>query len=370
METSTQGTTGWIKKNKSLLIWLLLALFIKTISFFPGIIEKYYSTGLYPFIAGIQRILLGWIPFSLGDIFYAILGIIILVKTYRMIRTIFRRKFTRSYFISGLKVLAMFCLYVYVFFNLLWGLNYDRRGIAYQLQLDVKKYSILDLDTLAQVMLNRVNEYAVLVTQEEKDSMKRKRELFDQSRKAYAALATQKNFLAYRSVSVKPSIYSYLGNYFGFQGYYNPFSGEAQVNTIVPPLLRPYITTHEMAHQLGYARENEANFVGFLACRSYDSKLFRYSVYFDMFNYTIGELYRIDSLRARHYLDARDSQFVKDVRDVRIFFKKYQNWIQDLILEGYSFFLKANKQPAGKRSYNEVVSWLIAYYKKFGIAAL
>jgi hypothetical protein len=37
---------------------------------------------------------------------------------------------------------------------------------------------------------------------------------------------------------------------------------------------------------------------------------------------------------------------------------------------GYGEFLKANNQPAGKRSYNEVVAWLIAYYKKFGTASL
>ncbi len=370
MKGTAPGFIDLVRKNKRLAILLLVVFFIKIISLFPDIIERYYSNGIYPVIAGIQRFLFGWIPFSLGDLFYAILVIIILVKIFRLVRTIYRRAFTWKYFVSGLRVLLVFCLCLYVFFNLFWGLNYDRRGIAYQLKLDVKKYAVQDLDTLAQVMLGRVNHYAALVTQEEKDSLRSKRELFLRAGAAYASLSSQKNFLRYSTRSVKPSLYSYLGNYFGFQGYYNPFSGEAQVNTIVPPLLRPYITTHEIAHQLGYAKENEANFVGFLACRSYASDLFRYSTYFDMFNYTIGELYRADSVLARKYLDARSPRFVKDVNDVKEFFRRYQGWVQDLILEGYSFFLKANKQPAGKRSYNEVVSWLIAYYKKFGTEAL
>jgi hypothetical protein len=50
--------------------------------------------------------------------------------------------------------------------------------------------------------------------------------------------------------------------------------------------------------------------------------------------------------------------------------QRYHNPIQDAILWGYGYFLKANNQPAGKRSYNEVVNWMIAYYKKFGTEAL
>ena len=57
-------------------------------------------------------------------------------------------------------------------------------------------------------------------------------------------------------------------------------------------------------------------------------------------------------------------------KEFRDFYKKYNNPIEDLVMWGYGHFLKANNQPAGKRSYNEVVTWLIAYYKKFGIEAL
>ncbi len=63
-------------------------------------------------------------------------------------------------------------------------------------------------------------------------------------------------------------MYSYLGNYLGFTGYYNPFTGEAQVNTTVPLFVQPFTTCHEIGHQLGYAKENEANFAGYLAAKS------------------------------------------------------------------------------------------------------
>ena len=53
-----------------------------------------------------------------------------------------------------------------------------------------------------------------------------------------------------------------------FLGYYNPFTGEAQVNTNVPAFVIPFTTCHEMAHQIGYASESEASFVGFLVIRN------------------------------------------------------------------------------------------------------
>jgi hypothetical protein len=118
---------------------------------------------------------------------------------------------------------------------------------------------------------------------------------------AYKAAEARYPFLVYTPASVKPSIYSYLGNYLGFQGYYNPFSGEGQVNTTIPRFLEPFVTAHEIAHQVGYARENEANFVAYLACREYESPAFRYSLYLDMYGYALGEVYRRDTAMARRF---------------------------------------------------------------------
>src|SRR4030095_10471267 len=125
-------------------------------------------------------------------------------------------------------------------------------------------------------------------------SFNKKRILFERTTDAFLYADNVYPFLGYDPQSLKPSLFSYLGNYLGFQGYYNPFSGEGQVNTTVPRFLEPFVTTHEMAHQLGYGKENEANFVGFLACRAYSSNAFRYSVYFDMYNYSVSEMARRD----------------------------------------------------------------------------
>jgi len=359
-----------LMKSWSWVLLILLTILIKWMSWYPFWVERNYSLGIYPVIARIQRFLFGWIPFSIGDIFYAFLIIIILFKTFQFFKALFKKRVTRKYFIAGLQQIIFFFLFVYVFFNLLWGLNYNRAGIAYQLKLDVKKYELADLDTLATVIENRINKYAALVTEAQRDSFDKKKRLFSSAIEAYSYAAKQYPFLQYPPRSVKPSFYSYLGNYLGFQGYYNPFSGEGQVNTTVPRFLEPFVTTHEMAHQLGYGKENEANFVGYLACRTYPSNVFRYSVYFDMYNYAIGEIYRRDTIMARSFQEKLHPQVIADIKEYRDFYKKYRNPIEPIIMWAYGNFLKANNQPAGKMTYNEVVAWLIAYYKKFGVDAL
>ena len=357
-------------KSWSWVLLVVLTILIKWVSWYPDWVERNYSLGIYPVIAKFQRTLFGWIPFSIGDLFYGFLVIVILYKTFNLIKTLVKRRFNRVYFMNGLQQVFFFILFVYVFFNLFWGLNYNRKGIASQLKLEVKQYSLADLDTLTGVIQARANHYAGLVSEAKRDSFDKKRSLFTGAVEAFGDAERQYPFLTYRHRSIKPSLYSYLGNYLGFQGYYNPFSGEAQVNTTVPRFLEPYVTTHEIAHQLGYAKENEANFVGYLASKNSASDVFRYSVYYDMYNYALGEIFRRDTVLARSFQDKAHPQVKQDQKAFRDFYHRYRNPVEPVIMWGYGHFLKANNQPAGKRSYNEVVSWLIAFYKKFGVDAL
>ncbi|HYM92978.1 MAG TPA: DUF3810 domain-containing protein [Chitinophagaceae bacterium] len=359
-----------LMKSWSWVLLIALVIAIKWISLYPDWVEKNYTYGIYPVVSKTQRLLFGWIPFSIGDIFYAFLVLVILVKTFQFLKLLFKKKLTRKYFISGLQQFIFFFLFLYVVFNLLWGLNYNRKGISHQLGLEVKSYNLSELDTLTTVLEERLNQYAGLVNEKAMDSFRDKKFLFDQSVEAYDSVAKRLSFLNYSKRSVKPSLFSYAGNYLGFQGYYDPFSGEAQVNTTIPPFLEPYVTTHEIAHQLGYAKENEANFVAFLACRSSASNEFRYSLYFNMYAYAINEVFRRDSLQAKEFQKKLHPQVIKDFKEYREFYKKYKNPVEPVIMWFYSHYLKANNQPAGKQTYDEVVAWLIVYYKKFGTQVL
>ena len=157
---------------------IVLAILIKLSSFYSGFIEQYYANGMYPVISKVQRFLFGWLPFSLGDLIYGFFIIVILVKTWQTLRVLFKRTYSRQFFLDGLKQIIFFFLFVYVLFYILWGLNYSRKGIASQLDLKMTRYSVAELDTLTNVLEQRLNYYAGLVEPAQRDSFYKKRNLF------------------------------------------------------------------------------------------------------------------------------------------------------------------------------------------------
>ena len=152
----------------------------------------------------------------------------------------------------------------------------------------------------------------------------------------------------------------------GYLGYYNPFSGEAQVNTTVPAFVIPYTVCHEVAHQLGYGSESEANFVGYIAATHSGNPQIEYSAYFNLFAYANRQLYQVDSLAALENIHLLDTLVKKDYQTYRDFILAHQNPVEPIITKFYGLFLQANKQPLGILTYDEVVGWLIAYKNKFG----
>ena len=102
---------------RNLIILIALSVAIKIFSLFPDAVEKYYSTGIYVYISKCQRWLLGWIPFSVGDLFYAFLVLVIIFKTVQFIKYIFKKKINRQYLLNGLKQVIFFFLFVYRLFH-------------------------------------------------------------------------------------------------------------------------------------------------------------------------------------------------------------------------------------------------------------
>ena len=349
----------------SWVILLIVALFIKIFSFFPLAVEQYYTNGIYQYIASAQRILFGWIPFSIGDIFYLVIGIYWLRKLVQFIGVLFRKKSTRQLWLGAFRQVVFVILLIYVLFNALWGLNYNRLPMEQQMGLSLDTYSTQNLKAVLVELTTELNMIDSS-SREYRGDLKRKRTLFQEAVETYHGASREFSILHYQYSSVKPSLYSYLGNYLGFTGYYNPFSGEAQANTTVPLFVQPFTTCHEIGHQLGYAKENEANFAGFLAARSSINPAFRYSVYFDMYSYAIREMYVRDSLGAKALMTRLKPNVIEDFRTIREFYKKYENPLEPVIRKLYGDYLRANQQPAGMKSYNEVVAMLMAYRKKFG----
>ena len=71
---------------------LYIVLFVALYGLFryePTLTEQWYSTGLYPYIGRTVCFLLGWIPFSVGDVLYTVLplgAILYIIKYFGKIR--------------------------------------------------------------------------------------------------------------------------------------------------------------------------------------------------------------------------------------------------------------------------------------------
>ncbi|MEO6731541.1 MAG: DUF3810 domain-containing protein [Ferruginibacter sp.] len=356
-------------KNKKywilIVVLLVFAVIIHLFSYNAARVELYYSGGVYPYISIFLRNLLGWLPVSVGDILYGLAGIWLLIKIIKGIKTLFKKDNSSKAFLPKFQRTVIALLLIYILFNALWGINYNRKGIASQLGLSMTEYSLSDLKMLNGILLQKVNESNELLLRQP-PIIKSSKEIFQQSLDAYDEVNKHYSFLNYRPASIKASLWGWLGNYVGFLGYYNPFTGEGQINTNIPKFLQPFINCHEIAHQIGYAKENEANFVGYLAAVSSKDKSFHYSVYIDLFLYANRNLYNADSLAAKAFAKQLLPAVKQDLKEWRQFNLHYRNPVEPVIRWLYGKYLESNEQPSGMLSYDEVTGFLIAYYKKYG----
>jgi hypothetical protein len=242
----------------------------------------------------------------------------------------------------------------------MWGFNYYRTSISTQfgfpMQLNPSKS---ELEALTSHFLTETNKY----------SGGRKNSPWNESKKqelslAYRHLSQKHAEIEYKNISFKHSIFGVLGNYMGYSGYYNPFTGEAQINDHMPVFTKPYTSLHEVAHQLGYAKESEANFIGYLAASSSSDSSMQYAANLEMFLYANGSLAREDTSLARKMMMNLPKIAVLDLKEYDAFVKKYQGPIDQTTTWFYSKFLKINNQPEGMRSYSRVTLWLLGYFKK------
>ena len=169
--------------------------------------------------------------------------------------------------------------------------------------------------------------------------------------------------LEYKHASIKNSFISLLQSYNGTAGYLNPLTGEAQINDKIPKTSYPTTTCHEMAHQLGFAAENEANFIGFLAANYHENNYFKYASYRMAFGYCISEIKRRDVEISEELWKTVNLGITKDFNASYEFWQEYKNPLEPLIKKGYNAYLKANKQSKGVDSYNYVVDLLISYFE-------
>lgn len=111
---------------------------------------------------------------------------------------------------------------------------------------------------------------------------------------AYDEMAEENDFFYASGGQAKGVLNWYLMSKLGITGIYIPYTAECNVNTDVTAASLPFTVAHEMAHRMGIAPENEANFAAYLVLRESDNAVLRYSAYYSAFIYCYNALYRVD----------------------------------------------------------------------------
>ena len=345
----------FFKNYFALVLLVLTYLFLKVLSYFPDFVTNSYSLMLYPKVVAFFRIVLGSIPFSVGDVLYFILIVLLYVWILLLIKNWRNRK--KYYF----KVIFRTFAVVFALFHLLWGVNYLRRKLTTELSIETA-YNQQELEDFTCQLIEKTNRLHLQIAGNDTITYQNPYEMemiFKKSEEAYEQLSKKYPQFAYEHASVKKSLFSWPLSYMGFSGYLNPFTNEAQVNEMIPKYNMPTTTLHEMSHQIGIANESEANFVGYLASIHSEDVHFQYSGYTFALKYCLKNIQRFESGREAIFLAQINSGVVANFMETEHFHAKYDSIFEVFSKIWYDLFLKFNKQKDGLDGYNNFVGLML-----------
>lgn len=350
-------------KNGIALSLIPQLLFVGWLGSRPDLVERYYSNGIYPIISQFFRILFGWIPFSIGEIIYTllvVLGIRYVIKNWGKIK-----KHPWLFLRNVVLVLSVF----YFTFNLVWALNYYRQPLA-------QKFAIRDSVTTSEVidlteqLIVKTNSLQLEITGDSTQMVQvpySRDAIFDKTIDAFVGMAQQFPFLAYTHPSLKKATLGFFASYMGIGGYLNPFTNEAQVNGLTPVFRLPVVTAHEIGHQVGYAKENETNFIGYLVTMKNEDIYFQYSAYAYALSHCLSAVRLADEQKFEQLFDMVNAGVQDNYRELYEFNQKYVNPFEPVFKSIFSTFLKANQQKDGIKSYSKIVELMVGYHEKFPV---
>ena len=336
------------------IIALLLIPQVLILSYFknnPRIVEEYYSEFIYQYIFKFYSMLFSGFSIAIGDL------LVLLALISSIIYFIFFFRFKINDFIN---VFAVISITIFLFYSL-WGLNYFKTPLLSKLDIGEIKYE--SLQTTLDRLIDDANEAHLLLGDEDStlenlefDKEKIISELKLDNIKKFDKISTTK----FAKKSIIPKIFLYQG----VSGYINPFTLEAIVVEEIPSIDFSITVLHEQAHQLGYAAEEDANFLAFISSINNQDPLIKYSGYVFGLSYLLNEIQINHNDDLSSFTDKINSGIIEDINSRRKFWQKYSNNIinslQNIL---YDFYLKSNNQKSGIASYSRIVNHIINYYE-------
>lgn len=355
-------------KLKVMLILLLpIMLLLKELLYMkPEITERFYARFIYPPIGSSLSKLSGILPFSVAELLLYASTAFSFYYIYRLFYKLFKSSNRLNTLLNDLINLLCILSVAYCLFLFLWGFNYYRQPLAVSLNYQIEKSTVADLKELCSILIDKTNQLRLQV-KEDSNGIIYLEDFSDASKRSnygYQSLSQTHPFLSGSYGRPKGVALSYHLSYTGIAGIYFPYTGEANVNKLVPYPMLPSTICHEMAHQRGFAREDEANFIAYLTCKAHPDTDFQYSGYLLATIYSMSELYKHDPESYKELALTYNDAVKRDLKHHAAFWKQFEGPAEELQERINDTYLKSNKQTDGIYSYGRMVDLLLAEYKK------
>lgn len=362
-----------VHKKRGVLVYILIALGVVlsfTAQHFSPLIEAGYSQSLYRWLIQPLSQVTGIIPFSLAEFIVVFVVLLCIYKVLRaMPRLVKKPKESMSSCLKGAPRLALALVMVYVAFNMVWGLNYNRLSFSEISGLDVAPASVDELEELALVLAERANSLREQVEEDDRGVMVLPQgvwEMLARTDKGYYNAAELYPELGGSFGKPKGVLLSRYWSYTGIGGVYFPFTAEANVNIDMPHFMLPSTATHEMAHQRGFAREDEANYIAYLTSIMHPDHDFQYSGTMLALTHTMNALARYD---VEAYKEVRSNYAPgvnRDLQDWQDYWQRFSGPVEQASNRINNSYLKANRQEDGVQSYGRMIDLLLADFRQRG----
>ena len=304
-----------------------------------------------------------WIPFSLAE-FILIVSPLILFAVIRY----GLKKYANTWkdvFIYCCSMVSVIALLLSIF---IMGFAPAYRGTTLDKKLGIERRDVSaeELYATAEILTEKIKEeYSSVYYNEITDFSVMPYdfgEMNDKLLEAYDRICDKYSFVQNLHSRVKPIMLSEPLSYTHITGIYSFFTGEANININFPDYSIPFTAAHELAHQRGIAREDEANFMAFLVCIEADSAYIRYSGYVQLYEYVLSSLADADRAAYIKNWNSVPEPVRKEMAAFGIFFKKYQNSKVSEVTDKVNDKFLTSQGTAGTKSYGMVVDLAVAYY--------
>ncbi len=303
------------------------------------------------------------LPFSVAEVLILAAAIFVLAAVVSAVVRLCRGQKVGCVLGRLVLLLLSFVLAVYAGFCLLWGVYYYGEDFLQKSGMEVREISVEELESVTEYFAVLTNRYAVQVPRNAEGRYCADRaDLLRRSATLYREAEAQLPCLSGPEICVKPFFFSRLLSLTDFTGFFFPFTGEANVNTDFPPSLFPATVAHELAHQRGVAKEQEANFCAVYAGLLNGDPEYCYSVSLMAYSYLSNALYSADPGRWEPVSASLCTEVRRDLAENQAYWSRFETPVQTVSNTVYEGFLQSYDQELGLKSYGACVDLLVCHY--------